>query len=99
MEPLAEQSAVGRRVTTPQYKHWKNIAEGFDLCFITTTIERFVPLLAEPENARLLLSALDFYREKHGVLIHAYVLYPSRLKAPPGRIPGGIGTRNLLYPA
>ncbi len=30
------------------YKHWQNIAQPNDFCFITTTIERFLPILVIP---------------------------------------------------
>ena len=56
------------------YKHWRNYPANKDCCFITSSIEGFLPLLAEPVNARMVLSALDFYRAKYGFLMHCYVV-------------------------
>ena len=61
------------------YKHWRNIADNQSLCFITTGLEVPAPLLAEPANAKMLLSALDFYRRKFGFLLHAFVIMPEHI--------------------
>jgi len=61
------------------YKHWANVGEKHDLCFVTTTIEEFIPILAVPHNAQIILSNLDFYRKKHGFLLHAYVVMPDHI--------------------
>ena len=79
----------------PEYKHWKNYPTSEDLCFVTTGIEERVPVLGERENAQCLLSALDFYREKHGVLIHAYVVMLQHLHVLL-RLPGTIRVEKLM---
>ena len=61
------------------YKHWKNIPEDQDCCFISTAIEEFIPLLAEPENVNLVLSTIDFYRAQYQFLLYAYVIMPDHL--------------------
>jgi len=61
------------------YKHWANVGEKHDLCFVTTTIEDFIPIFTIPDNARIIVSNLAFYRKRHGFLLHAYVVMPEHI--------------------
>lgn len=61
------------------YKHWRNFGQAGDVCFVTTTIEEFVPVLAEDEVARMFLNALQFYRRRGDLLLHAYVVMPEHV--------------------
>ncbi len=61
------------------YKHWSNLPTSDDYCFVTTTIEDYLPVLAEPTNARMVLDALSFYRDKYAFLIHGFVVMPEHL--------------------
>lgn len=54
---------------------WKNIPSGTTF-FITATITEWQPLLARPRARDILLQELEFYREKYGCRILAYVIMP-----------------------
>ena len=54
---------------------WKNIASGTTF-FITGTITEWQPLLARPQARSILLQDLEFYRDKYGCSILAYVIMP-----------------------
>jgi len=56
------------------YKHWRNSGQSGDVCFVTTTIEEFIPVFAEDEGAQMFLDALRFYRRRGDLLLHAYVV-------------------------
>ncbi len=80
---------------TTAYKHWQNVAKPDDFCFITTTIECFVPILGHQENAKMVLRALDFYRRKYSLLILGYVVMPEHLHAML-KLEGGICLSKLM---
>ena len=54
---------------------WKNLACGTTF-FITATITEWQPLLAVPPVRDVMLRDLEFYREKYGCRILAYVIMP-----------------------
>ncbi|MCE5199454.1 MAG: transposase [Armatimonadota bacterium] len=54
---------------------WKNLAYSTTF-FITATITDWQPLLARPVASDILLSDLEFYRNKYGCKILAYVIMP-----------------------
>ncbi len=54
---------------------WKNIACGTTF-FITATITQWQPLLARPVARDMVLRDLEFYRNKYGCKILAYVIMP-----------------------
>ena len=55
---------------------WKNIGSDTTMFFVTATVTEWQPLLARPEARYILLRDLDFYREKYGGRIVAYVIMP-----------------------
>ncbi len=54
---------------------WKNIAHSTTF-FITATITEWQPLLARPVARDTVLRDLEFYRNKYGCKILAYVIMP-----------------------
>ena len=61
------------------YKHWRNLCRPGDVCFVTTTIEGHVPVLAARQIAECFIGALRFYRQKQRLLLHAYVVMPEHV--------------------
>ena len=55
---------------------WKNIACDTTTFFITATITEWQPLLARPRARDILVKDFEFYRNKYGCRILAYVIMP-----------------------
>jgi putative transposase len=55
---------------------WKNLATGTSVFFITATITDWQPLFVHEEARRILLDDWEFYRNKYGAKIIAYVIMP-----------------------
>ena len=60
-------------------ERWQNVGQAGDVCFVTTTIEGFRPALAPEPVARMFLDALQFYRSRGDILLHAWVVMPEHV--------------------
>lgn len=47
--------------------------------FVTTAIDRFIPVFEEAKLADIAIDNLDFYRKKYGCKLYAYVVMPDHL--------------------
>ena len=60
-------------------ERWQNVGHAGDVCFVTTTIQGFRPALAPEPIARMFVDALQFYRSRGEMLLHAWVVMPEHV--------------------
>jgi len=67
---------------------WKNLSQGQETVFVTTTVQGFVAAFAQPRVADVVMTGIFEVCIGYGALLHAFVLMPEHMHL--ARMPEGI---------